>query len=1476
MKKVITLSLLSLLFFSAKAQLPFAYCIPTQLGSPCITNVTFNTINNTTSGCNNSGITPNYGFYYNTTTVNHGQTYPLSVACNGSAIVSVWIDYDSSFTWDPSEWYQVYTSGTTGTINITIPVTAKSGNIFMRIRSRVTGAQNDSSSSCLTFGSGETEDYEIRITPPPPHDIGVQAITAPTSGCSLTNHEPVSATFINGGQDTIYSFQALFSINHGTKTASEIVFPTNPIPPLTSYSYTFITPGDVSRVGADTISVYAHLVNDGNHFDDSMAISINNYSSITSFPFIEDFNGSFTNSARLNVGQNGHAYISSMARHNGSGGLLMTGDSIYSGFIPPAIGQEWNNNTNFSNTLNYCVDATNLGNSCGLLLKFDLKQTAAYNLQNSSFRVLINGTQISPTFHPTSANVGTSADPFITYTYSLQPYIGTAFSITFETRNGYDSSYYPPGDNAFLDNIWIGPHPPIDLATIKMIAPISGCGHIANDSVKVVFQDLGCANILKGDTIPFSYQSNGGGIVTENFIASDTIKLGDSIFYTFHTTLNASTPNLYSLKIFTGIRNDGDHSNDTIFASFVAQPTVNTYPWTDGFEGTIFWLNQSINGSAPWTILSNTTMNSPYIGAHGGNNLAYYSYNNGNNSKADLISPCFDFTHLNQPILRFFIGQYQYAANNVWVKIYASINGGITYSYVDSITTVNSVASYPGLWQEVQECLNSYAHQPNVKFKFRSNAYNYSDIGIDDVTIFDGTDTSAATILKDTICTGNNVVISILNSVIGRNYYLVDKNDNLMSAVYKGFGGGITFTSSILIKDTLLRIAYSDSIPYSYCLAYFKDSFKVKVYPYTQANAGVDTFLCSGIPVRLNASGGSIYQWSPTVGLSKWNIANPIANPATTTTYHLFVDNAGHCSSYDSMVLTVNQKPIANAGVNKILCRPSMSNIGIGGSPTGSAGSGIFNYIWSPSTGLNFSNVPNPLANPSATSTYTIIVRDFNGCSDTASVVVQVDPTLHKTLTTHDVTCFGLNNGSASIAVTGGTKPYAYSWGTSPPQNGISITGLSPNSYTIYVSDSLHCSILDTAIISQPSAISILMNTHTTTCGRCNGMIVPIIIGGNTPYKYSWSNGSTNDSLLNACNQKYKLHIMDANNCNGYDSATVTGPGGSSTFSVDAGSNLQICIGEKALLGGTPTLYGGSLPYSFVWTPNDSINSISLSNPTVNPIATVTYHVTATDNNGCTKSDSITIVVHPNPIANAGSDITYCKLANAVIGAPAVSGLNYQWAPTTGLNNPNIANPTVNITESVTYVVTATNSFGCTDTNSIVVTVNPEPLINAGSDVIIYNGSGTSLNATGAVNFTWSPPNGLNATVGTPVIANPTSTTTYIVKGTDALGCSSTDTVVIYVVSTGIDEISSKINLKIYPNPFNQLAAVEYSLSNNETVSILLFNASGVLLKTVASEKQSVGEHKFSLDTEKLSSGNYLLYIKTDDGIVVKKIIKQQ
>lgn len=149
------------------------YCIPSYTGTACtgaITNVVLNTLSNA-SAC----VAPSHTIYPGTgsltTSLEQNGTYNISVTCNDTNIVSVWIDYNQNGLLEATEWNQVTTTGSANTAssaNITIPATATLGNTLMRVRSRLANNVNGSGDACTAFGSGESEDYVVTIIPPTP------------------------------------------------------------------------------------------------------------------------------------------------------------------------------------------------------------------------------------------------------------------------------------------------------------------------------------------------------------------------------------------------------------------------------------------------------------------------------------------------------------------------------------------------------------------------------------------------------------------------------------------------------------------------------------------------------------------------------------------------------------------------------------------------------------------------------------------------------------------------------------------------------------------------------------------------------------------------------------------------------------------------------------------------------------------------------------------------------------------------------------------------------------------------------------------------------------------------------------------------------------------------------------------------------------------------------------------------------------
>lgn len=149
-------------------------------------------------------------------------------------------------------------------------------------------------------------------------------------------------------------------------------------------------------------------------------------------------------------------------------------------------------------------------------------------------------------------------------------------------------------------------------------------------------------------------------------------------------------------------------------------------------------------------------------------------------------------------------------------------------------------------------------------------------------------------------------------------------------------------------------------------------------------NAGLDTMICKGTGINLNASGANNYTWSPAAGLSCINCANPVANPDSLTNYIVTGTTLQGCSNTDSVQVKVTPPFIMHSSLGDTLCK--------GGSVRLFA-TGAANYIWSPSTGLSNPTSSAPLASPATTTTYRVIGNDGKGCfRDTAFVLVKVYP----------------------------------------------------------------------------------------------------------------------------------------------------------------------------------------------------------------------------------------------------------------------------------------------------------------------------------------------------------------------------------------------------------------------------------------------------------------------------------------------------
>jgi hypothetical protein len=165
------------------------------------------------------------------------------------------------------------------------------------------------------------------------------------------------------------------------------------------------------------------------------------------------------------------------------------------------------------------------------------------------------------------------------------------------------------------------------------------------------------------------------------------------------------------------------------------------------------------------------------------------------------------------------------------------------------------------------------------------------------------------------------------------------------------------------------------------------------------------------------------------------------------------------------------------------------------------------------------------------------IYENIYGFSDTAVQTVAVHDLPVYSVSSQDISCFGLSDGSAILNVSSGTSPYNYSW-----SNGVNLasnTNLSAGTYSFSLSD-VYCDLQGSVVLTEPAEI--IMNTlvtHTSDISQSNGAIDLSVSGGNPPYSYSWSNSSTSEDLSMIDDGYYYLTVTDGSFCEISDSVWV-------------------------------------------------------------------------------------------------------------------------------------------------------------------------------------------------------------------------------------------------------------------------------------------------------------------------------------------------
>jgi hypothetical protein len=480
-------------------------------------------------------------------------------------------------------------------------------------------------------------------------------------------------------------------------------------------------------------------------------------------------------------------------------------------------------------------------------------------------------------------------------------------------------------------------------------------------------------------------------------------------------------------------------------------------------------------------------------------------------------------------------------------------------------------------------------------------------------------------------------------------------------------------------------------------------------------------------------------------------------------------DNAG-CVVRDTSVIT--QPTLLNAS---IASRVNVSCYnGTNGSATVSVSGGTapYTYSWN-TTPVKTTATATGLGAGS----YIVTVTDSKGCIDTANVTITQPTVLNASLASKtNVSCFGGNNGNATVSVSGGTSPYTYSWNSSTVQTTATATSLPAGTYIVTVTDTLGCFDTALAVITQPSQLnaSITAITNVSCFGAATGSTTVTATGGTSPYTYSWNTSpaqtTATASGLNA--GSYIVTVTDTLGCTDTALAVITQPTVLNS-SIAASANVN-CFGGN---NGTASLNvtGGTTPYTYSWNTSPAQTTAAASN-----LAAGTYIASVTDAKGCT--DTAVVVITQPAVLNASissSNNVRCfgeQSGNATVSVTGgTSPYTYSWNTTPVKTTATVA------MGAGTYIATVTDSKGCTDTALVVIT-QPAVLnasIGSSTNVSCFGGSNgtattTVSGGTSPYTYSWT-----TSPVQTTATATTLSAGSYIVTVTDTVGCIDTALVTI-------------------------------------------------------------------------------------------------
>lgn len=368
---------------------------------------------------------------------------------------------------------------------------------------------------------------------------------------------------------------------------------------------------------------------------------------------------------------------------------------------------------------------------------------------------------------------------------------------------------------------------------------------------------------------------------------------------------------------------------------------------------------------------------------------------------------------------------------------------------------------------------------------------------------------------------------------------------------------------------------------------------------------------------------------------------------------------------------------------------------------------------------------------------YILTATDANGCSASATFLVNNTGSLALTETVTNATCFGGANGAISVVPSGGTQPYSLSW--SNGQTGADISGLAAGNYTVTLSDGNGCQYSEIITVGQNAAIvPILVSSSDELCNTNNGSIDISVSGGNGSYAYSWSNGSSAQDLSDLNGGSYSVLVTDGLGCTGSGTfSIVNNLTGCSNYCYLSASSDLITSSQCGAANGTINIsvLNAALPYSLTWSNGSTTEDQSGLLPGA-------YTVSITDVNNCSYSATYTVDNNSGNLSfgQTGIQNESCGNSNGSLNISVSGGTGpYSYAWSNGASSEDLSGLSAG-----SYTVSVTDALGCQISSTYSIQNGSGALNVSGqsSSAICSSANGsivqTVVNSNGPVVFAWN------------------------------------------------------------------------------------------------------------------------------------------